>query len=99
MDTVTSNSPRRSGRAFFKMKLQAQGRGHDGRKFRETCETVVVNAHGALILLKHEMDNGGFHQPIVVNHSTDRADVDGAMQDTPAATAEAANPAGGGCNR
>ncbi len=65
MDTVASNSPRRSGRAFFKMKLQAQGRAHDGRKFRETCETVVVNAHGALILLKHEMDNG---ETLVLTH-------------------------------
>ena len=65
MDTVTSNSPRRSGRAFLKMKLQAQGRAHDGRKFRETCETLVVNAHGALILLKHEMDNG---EMLVLTH-------------------------------
>jgi len=40
------------------MKLKAQGRAHDGRKFRETCETVVVNAHGGLLLLKHEVDNG-----------------------------------------
>jgi hypothetical protein len=40
------------------MRLQAQGRGHNGRKFRETCETVVVSAHGALLLLKHEIDNG-----------------------------------------
>ncbi len=58
MDTVASKAPRRSGRAFLKMKLQAQGRAHNGRKFRETCETVVVNAHGALILLKHEIDDG-----------------------------------------
>ncbi len=65
MDTVASKSPRRSGRAFLKMKLQAQGRAHNGRKFRETCETVVVNAHGALILLKHEMDNG---EMLVLTH-------------------------------
>lgn len=49
----------------MKMKLKAQGRDHDGRKFRETCETVVVNAHGALILLKHEMENG---EMIVLTH-------------------------------
>jgi hypothetical protein len=65
MSTIASKSPRRSGRAFLKMKLQAQGRAHDGRKFRETCETVVVNAHGALILLKHEMDNG---EMLVLTH-------------------------------
>ena len=65
MDTVASKSPRRSGRAFLKMRLNAQGRAHNGRKFRETCETVVVNAHGALILLKHEMDNG---EMLVLTH-------------------------------
>jgi hypothetical protein len=65
MNTVASKSPRRSGRAFLKMKLQAHGRGHDGRKFRETCETVVVNAHGALILLKHEIDDG---EMLVLTH-------------------------------
>ncbi len=65
MDTVASKSPRRSGRAFLKMKLQAQGRAHNGRKFRETCETVVVNAHGALILLKHEIDDG---EMLVLTH-------------------------------
>ncbi len=58
MATIASTSPRRSGRVFHKMRLQAKGRAHDGRQFRETCETVVVNAHGALLLLKHEIDNG-----------------------------------------
>ena len=47
------------------MKLKAQGRAHDGRKFRETCETVVVNAHGALILLKHEINDG---EMLVLTH-------------------------------
>src|SRR5258708_5882126 len=65
MATIASTPPRRSGRAFHKMRLQARGRAHDGRKFRETCETVVVNAHGALILLKHEMDNG---EMLVLTH-------------------------------
>jgi hypothetical protein len=65
MDTAASHPPRRSGRAFLKMKLQAQGRAHNGRKFRETCETVVVNAHGALILLKHEIDDG---EMLVLTH-------------------------------
>ena len=47
------------------MTLQAHGRGHNGRKFREKCQTVVVNAHGALILLKHEIDNG---EMLVLTH-------------------------------
>jgi hypothetical protein len=58
MDTSTTKSRRRSGRVFHKMRLKAHGRGHDGRKFQEACETVVVNAQGGLLLLKHEIDNG-----------------------------------------
>jgi len=49
---------RRSQRVFHKMRLQAAGRAHDGRKFREVCETVVVNAHGGLLLLSNEVDQG-----------------------------------------
>jgi hypothetical protein len=40
------------------MRVLAQGRGHNGKKFREVCETLVVNGHGGLLLLKHEIDNG-----------------------------------------
>ncbi len=58
MSEVTSTTPRRSGRVFHRVRVQAQGRGHNGKKFREACETVVVNAHGGLLLLKHEVDNG-----------------------------------------
>ncbi len=58
MSEVTAASPRRSSRVFHKMRVQAQGRGHNGKKFRETCETLVVNGHGGLLLLKHEVDDG-----------------------------------------
>jgi len=58
MSEVTSATPRRSGRVFHKMRVQAQGRAHDRKRFKETCETVVVNAHGGLLLLKHEVNNG-----------------------------------------
>jgi hypothetical protein len=58
MSDTTQVTRRRSGRAFHKMRLQAQGRAHNGKKFKESCETVVVNAHGGLLLLKHEIDNG-----------------------------------------
>src|SRR2546426_629710 len=40
------------------MRVQAQGRGHNRKKFRETCETVVVSGHGGLLVLKHEVDDG-----------------------------------------
>jgi hypothetical protein len=58
MSEATLATPRRSGRVFHKVRVQAQGRAHDRKKFKETCETVVVNAHGGLLLLKHEVDNG-----------------------------------------
>ena len=55
---VEFSTPRRSTRIFRKLKVQAQGRAHSGKKFRETCQTLVVSAHGGLLMLKHEMDNG-----------------------------------------
>jgi hypothetical protein len=58
MSQATFTAPRRSGRVFHKMRVKAQGRDHDGRKFREVCETVVVNSHGGLLLLKHEIEQG-----------------------------------------
>jgi hypothetical protein len=58
MSQVTFTAPRRSGRVFHKMRVQAQGRAHDGRKFREVCQTVVVNSHGGLLLLSHEVSQG-----------------------------------------
>lgn len=56
--TAEFTAPRRSARVFRKMKMQAQGRAHNGKKFRETCETLVVSAHGGLLMLKHEVDDG-----------------------------------------
>jgi hypothetical protein len=58
MSEVISETPRRSARAFHKIRVEAQGRAHDRKKFKETCETVVVSSHGGLLLLKHEVDNG-----------------------------------------
>lgn len=56
--TVEFSTPRRSARIFRKLKMQAQGRAHNGKKFKETCETLVVSAHGGLLTLKHEVKNG-----------------------------------------
>jgi hypothetical protein len=52
------NYPRRSARVFRRMPVKASGKDHNGRRFREACETVVVNAHGGLLVLKHEIDDG-----------------------------------------
>jgi len=65
MSELLQASPRRSSRVFHKMRVQATGRAHNGRKFKEVCETLVVNAHGGLLMLKHEVDNG---EMIVLTH-------------------------------
>lgn len=51
-------SSRRSQRVFHKMRLKVHGRAHGGKKFKEVCETVVVSAHGGLLALANEVDNG-----------------------------------------
>jgi hypothetical protein len=58
MSTVAYTAPRRSPRVFRRVRIRAEGRGQDGRKFREICETVVVNVHGGLLYLKHEVSDG-----------------------------------------
>lgn len=58
MSDVSFIAARRSARIFHKMRVQASGKAHNGKKFKEVCETVVVNSHGGLLLLKHEIKNG-----------------------------------------
>jgi hypothetical protein len=58
MSATLQVSPRRSTRVFHKMRVHAKGRGYRNKKFTETCETQVVNAHGGLILLKQEVNLG-----------------------------------------
>ena len=58
MAELIKTGDRRSQRMFHRTKLQALGRSHEGRKFREICETVVVSAHGGLLLLRHEVVQG-----------------------------------------
>ena len=59
MSTVDTNqSARRSTRVFTRIPVHAAGRASDGRKFRENSQTIVVNAHGALLYLQHEIVMG-----------------------------------------
>lgn len=58
MAEATFTSPRRSTRIFRRLPIKASGKDHNGKKFREACETVVVNAHGGLLLMKHEIKDG-----------------------------------------
>ena len=51
-------TPRRSSRVFKRVLVNAEGKNLLGRKFRESCQTIVVNAHGALLYLKAELAVG-----------------------------------------
>lgn len=68
MNEALYTANRRSQRMFHRMKLQALGRSHDGKKFREICETLVVNAQGGLLNLRHEVDDG--EMLVLVNPET-----------------------------
>lgn len=51
-------APRRSSRVFVRIRVLAKGKNHHGKKFRETCETIVVNTHGGLLYLQQPVDDG-----------------------------------------
>ena len=42
----------------MRIRVVAAGKTNRGRKFREACNTIVVNAHGGLILLGQEVEIG-----------------------------------------
>jgi hypothetical protein len=58
MTEVIHEVPRRSSRVFMRIRVVAAGKNARGRKFREACNTIVVNAHGGLILLPQEIEMG-----------------------------------------
>ena len=46
---------RRSTRVFMRVRVVVAGKNSDGRRFRETCETIVINAHGGLMYLNQPL--------------------------------------------
>jgi hypothetical protein len=55
---IQASAQRRSSRVFTKISVRVQGRSSEGRKFRENSHTIVINAHGGLIYLQHEVEMG-----------------------------------------
>lgn len=49
---------RRSERLFLTFPIRVEGSDSQGRQFSETTRTIVVNRHGARILLKHSVTAG-----------------------------------------
>lgn len=58
MAEVAYDTARRSSRVFIRVRVVAEGKNILGRKFREVCQTIVINAHGGLLYLKAELQNG-----------------------------------------
>jgi hypothetical protein len=48
---------RRSTRVFMRVRVVVAGKNSDGRRFREACETIVINAHGGLMYLNQPLHN------------------------------------------
>lgn len=49
---------RRSNRVFMRIRVKVEGKTTQGRKFRENCQTIVINVQGALLRLEHEVASG-----------------------------------------
>jgi len=60
---------RRSTRVFTRIPVKAQGKNLDGRKFRESGHTIVVNAHGGLLYLQESLQLGA--DLVLVNPQTE----------------------------
>jgi hypothetical protein len=58
MPDTDFNKARRSTRVFMRVRVVVAGKNSDGRRFREACETIVINAHGGLMYL---------NQPLIMN--------------------------------
>jgi len=58
MAAPESENKRRSSRVFARMHVRAAGRDNRGHKFTKQAETIVINAHGALLYLDAEIDVG-----------------------------------------
>jgi hypothetical protein len=63
--TITYARDRRRSRVFMRLRVVVAGKNRNGRRFRETCETIVINAHGGLLYLAQEVADGA---PLVVTN-------------------------------
>src|SRR5713226_5150231 len=57
MPEAVYTTPRRSSRVFMRVRVMVSGKNAQGRKFREACDTIVINAHGGLLYLDQELEN------------------------------------------
>ncbi|HET6200271.1 MAG: PilZ domain-containing protein [Candidatus Acidiferrales bacterium] len=58
MPSTDPDNRRRSSRVFTRIPVKIRGMNSDGNKFREGCQTIVVNAHGGLLYLNESVEMG-----------------------------------------
>jgi len=66
---VKTSDQRRSSRVFTRIPVRASGRNLDGRKFRESSQTIVINAHGGLLYLQAPLEPGS--EILLINPATE----------------------------
>jgi hypothetical protein len=66
---VQAGSTRRSSRVFTRIPVRAQGRNSQGRSFKQSSQTIVINAHGGLLYLQEEVAMGA--EIVLVNPATE----------------------------
>ena len=55
MPDADYDKTRRSTRVFMRVRVVAAGKNADNRRYREACETIVINAHGGLMYLNQPL--------------------------------------------
>ena len=69
MTQTTTSKERRSSRIFTRIPVRASGKNTQGKKFRENSQTIVINAHGALLYLNEDIGMG--NQLVLINPVTE----------------------------
>ena len=59
MPETKIDKARRSTRVFMRVRVVLAGKNADNRRFREACETIVINAHGGLMYLNQPLSMDG----------------------------------------
>ena len=58
MSPAVYERERRSSRVFMRIRVLLAGKNQQGRHFRHVCETIVINAHGALLYFDQDLKMG-----------------------------------------
>jgi hypothetical protein len=66
---VKTSDQRRSSRVFTRIPVRAAGKDSEGRKFRESSQTIVINAHGGLLYLQASLELGS--ELVITNPATE----------------------------